>query len=90
MVRKHFNFYGIVQGVGFRYRAVQAAQMLGLTGCISNESDGSVSMEVQGDSDSIDRMTDILQQGTYIQIDRIEVSILTTQEHETGFHVLDY
>ncbi|MBP7348279.1 MAG: acylphosphatase [Butyrivibrio sp.] len=90
MVRKHFIFYGMVQGVGFRYRAVQAARMFGLTGCVSNESDGSVSMEVQGDSDYIDRMIEILQQGTYIQIDRIEVSILTTQEHETGFHVLDY
>lgn len=90
MVRKHFSFYGVVQGVGFRYRAMQAAQMLGLTGCIGNESDGSVSMEVQGDSDSIDRMTDILQQGRYIQIDRIEVSVLAPQEHETGFHVLDY
>ena len=90
MVRKHFIFYGVVQGVGFRYRAVQAAQMLGLTGCVSNEPDGSVSMEVQGDSDCIDRMTEMLRQGTYIEIDRIEVSVLAPQEHETGFHVLDY
>ena len=34
MARKGMRFYGRVQGVGFRYRARQAAQRYGLTGLI--------------------------------------------------------
>jgi acylphosphatase len=43
MVRKHIVFYGSVQGVGFRYRARQAAGLVGCTGWVRNEWDGSVS-----------------------------------------------
>ena len=41
--RKHIVFYGSVQGVGFRYRARQAAGLVGCTGWVRNEWDGSVS-----------------------------------------------
>ena len=43
-VRKRIIFYGDVQGVGFRYRALHAANFLGITGWVRNEWDGSVSM----------------------------------------------
>ena len=46
-IRKHIYFYGRVQGVGFRYYAVQKANQLGLTGWVRNLSDGSVEMEVE-------------------------------------------
>ncbi|MCR5233462.1 MAG: acylphosphatase [Lachnospiraceae bacterium] len=35
------QFYGAVQGVGFRYRAKYAAQSVGATGWVRNEYDGS-------------------------------------------------
>ena len=41
-IRKHIIFYGRVQGVGFRYYAVQKANQLGLTGWVKNLYDGSV------------------------------------------------
>ena len=44
-VRKHIYFYGRVQGVGFRYYAVQKAGQLGLAGWVRNRYDGSVEME---------------------------------------------
>ena len=47
-IRKHLIFSGRVQGVGFRYRAMNIAQMLGLTGWVKNRWDGKVEMEVQG------------------------------------------
>ena len=47
-VRKHIYFYGRVQGVGFRYYAVQKAGQLGLAGWVRNRYDGSVEMEVEG------------------------------------------
>ena len=46
-IRKHFIFSGRVQGVGFRYRSMHMAQMLGLTGWVKNNWDGDVEMEWQ-------------------------------------------
>ena len=54
-IRKHIIFYGRVQGVGFRYYAVQKANQLGLTGWVKNLYDGSVEMEVEGEEPLIDR-----------------------------------
>lgn len=43
-IRKHIVFYGRVQGVGFRYYAVNKANQLGLTGWVKNLPDGTVEM----------------------------------------------
>lgn len=40
--RRHWHFTGSVQGVGFRYRAQYAAQLLDLTGWVENNWDGTV------------------------------------------------
>ena len=40
---------GRVQGVGFRYHAVEEARRLGVTGWVSNEPDQSVAGHVEGD-----------------------------------------
>lgn len=47
-IRRRYQFYGMVQGVGFRYRASYAAKAVGVTGWVTNCYDGSVEMEVQG------------------------------------------
>ena len=71
-VRKHIFFYGRVQGVGFRYYAVQKAKQLGLTGWVKNLYDGSVEMEVEGQEELIDQLIIFLQNRTYIWIERID------------------
>ena len=43
VIRKYIRFHGWVQGVGFRYRAIRAAQHYGATGWVMNEYDGTVS-----------------------------------------------
>jgi len=58
-VRKHIYFYGRVQGVGFRYYAVQKAGQLGLAGWVRNRYDGSVEMEVEGADDPLFTESDI-------------------------------
>lgn len=55
-IRKHVYFYGRVQGVGFRWRAVQTAKDLHLTGWVRNMYNGNVEMEVQGNSVMIERL----------------------------------
>ena len=47
MIRRRYQVYGRVQGVGFRYTVTQAANALGLTGWVCNERDGSVTTELQ-------------------------------------------
>ena len=69
MLRKHITFYGWVQGVGFRYRARHAAEMYGCTGWVRNEWDGSVTMEIQGSEDAIDRAHAYIRQEVLGNID---------------------
>lgn len=87
MIRRKILFYGRVQGVGFRYRARYAAESLRLTGWVYNEEDGTVSMEVQGDEASIDRMLQMLQQDRYIDIVDMDIKNMVLQEDERSFEV---
>ena len=84
-VRKHIYFYGRVQGVGFRYYAVQKAGQLGLAGWVRNRYDGSVEMEVEGAETDIDQMILFLQNRTYIWIEDMRV-ISMSLEGEDGFY----
>ena len=79
-VRKHIFFYGRVQGVGFRYYAVQKANQLGLTGRVKNLYDGSVEMEVEGQEELIDQLIIFLQNRTYIWIERIDAKKIPLQQ----------
>ena len=67
-MRRHFILAGRVQGVGFRWRAAQIGEMLGLTGWVRNLEDGSVEMEAEGDEADIDRLLQMLQNDRYIDI----------------------
>lgn len=87
MIRKAFKFTGSVQGVGFRYRAQYAANGLGITGWVKNEWDGSVSMEAQGSEEQIYEMLKLINQGSYIQIDKMEYYEIPIVEDERSFHV---
>ncbi len=67
-MRRHFILSGRVQGVGFRWRASQIGEMLGLTGWVRNLEDGSVEMEAEGSEEDIDRLLQMLQNDRYIDI----------------------
>ena len=71
-IRKHIIFYGRVQGVGFRYYAVNKTNQLGLTGWVRNLPDETVEMEVQGYEEQIDELIIFLQNRTYIWIERLD------------------
>jgi acylphosphatase len=47
---------GRVQGVSFRWYAVQEAERLGVRGWIRNEPDESVAAHVEGDDEAVDEM----------------------------------
>ncbi len=85
MVRKHIIFYGSVQGVGFRWRARNAAEHFSCTGWAKNEWDGSVSMEIQGEEEDIDRVILAIEKGTFVRIDNMDVKMLPVVKREYGF-----
>ena len=47
---------GTVQGVGFRAFVSRQAEALELKGMVKNESDGSVYLEIEGDSEKVEEM----------------------------------
>lgn len=61
--RIRYSFTGRVQGVGFRATAQHLAELLGVTGWVRNETDGSVTMEAQGERDQIESLIIRLQSG---------------------------
>ena len=84
MIRRHIVFFGFVQGVGFRWRARHAANLYGCTGWCRNESDGSVAMEIQGEEAQIGRVLEALQNGRFIEIDRMDAQNIPLVD-ERGF-----
>ncbi len=87
MIRRHIVFRGWVQGVGFRYRAIRAAELYGCTGWVRNDWDGSVTMEIQGSEESIDQVILAIERGTYVQIESMESRTLPVDENESSFRV---
>ena len=85
IVRKHIVFRGWVQGVGFRYRARYAAEAVGATGWVRNEFDGSVSMEIQGTEDQIEKVVQLIEQGRYVRIESMDVKEIPVICDERGF-----
>ncbi|MBQ6621867.1 MAG: acylphosphatase [Mogibacterium sp.] len=87
ILRKHIIFHGAVQGVGFRYRAEHAARRVGATGWVRNEWDGTVRMEIQGTEAQIDQVILLIERGTFVRIERMDVQRLEPVEGERDFIV---
>ena len=54
MIAKHIIFTGRVQGIGFRFTALNVANRYQLTGLVRNLPDGTVEVVAQGNPDDID------------------------------------
>ena len=85
VIRRHITFYGCVQGVGFRYRDRHAAELYGCTGWVRNEWDGSVTMEIQGEEENIDRVILAIEAGRYVRIEDMDCQTLPVDMEERGF-----
>ena len=82
IVRKHIYFSGQVQGVGFRYRAKNAARANDLTGWVDNLRE----MEVQGELSGIERMIQEIEMGSFIRIENYQMEDLPVDEREWSFY----
>lgn len=85
MIRRRIVFTGWVQGVGFRFRARCAAELYGCTGFARNEGDGSVTVELQGEEESIEQVILAVERGTFIRIENMDSREIPLVENERGF-----
>ena len=81
------RFTGRVQGVGFRMTARAVAQSLKLSGWVRNEPDGSVLMEVQGPSDTIELCLGRIQRETFGNVEDRQETTAGVEESESGFEI---
>ena len=86
-IRVSICFYGRVQGAGFRYKLRYLAEKYSVTGWARNEYDGSVSTELQGLEEDIDKILQAHYNDRYIEIDDIRKRSLPVDEEEYGFGV---
>ncbi len=89
-VRKHIVFSGQVQGVGFRYRTLHAASALGLTGWVRNDPSGTVTMEIQGEEERIQRIIPMIENSSWISIESCDEQYIPVDVSEKGFRVRGY
>lgn len=81
MIRKRFVFNGRVQGVGFRYFTRRAADLIGVTGWVRNERDGSVTLEIQGTEEQVDGVMLALK---HMIIKRVQVILQASTQAPTA------
>jgi acylphosphatase len=63
VVRAHLWISGVVQGVGFRFFAVRAAQRYGVSGFVRNLPDGRVEAVAEGLRESVQAFLETLRRG---------------------------
>ena len=85
MIRRRIVFFGTVQGVGFRWRARHLSSLYNCTGRCRNEWDGSVTMEIQGEEENIDKVILAIEAGRYVQIENMDNRTIPVAEGEYGF-----
>ncbi len=59
--------------------------MYGCTGWVKNEWNGSVSMEIQGEEESIDQVILAIERGTFVRIENMAVKSIPVVKYEYGF-----
>ena len=91
IVRSFCCAHGRVQGVGFRFFVQQTAKEMGLTGWVKNMSDGTVTMEVQGDTEQIETFAKRLKRGGgFIRVDRLDMETAETVVTDENDFVVRY
>lgn len=86
VVARSVVVHGLVQGVGFRWAAQNAATGLGVAGSVTNEYDGTVRCVVEGTPDRVEAMLAWLERGPrYAHVTDIDVTTIPP----TGRHSFD-
>ncbi|MDB6127769.1 MAG: acylphosphatase [Verrucomicrobia bacterium] len=78
-------FSGRVQGVGFRYTALQVAKEFEVSGFVRNLSDGRVQLEVEGNPAEVKGFVDALEERMHGYLRKTERTAATRAARFSGF-----
>jgi len=87
VITRHIVFSGRIQGVGFRFTALNIANRCGLTGYVRNLPDGDVEMRAQGTAEMIDNCIRDLQDSFVGTISHIDIEEATHDPKLTDFKI---
>lgn len=85
--RIQIQFFGRVQGVGFRQTACDIARGFDITGWVCNEPDGSVLLEAQGELEDVESYLTNLQERMSTLVDRTDRTPIGTDHDEVSFEI---
>jgi acylphosphatase len=80
-------FAGHVQGVGFRYTALQAAREFEVAGYVSNLSDGRVQIEVEGAASEVDAFVASVQEKMHGHVRNVDRHSSLRTAQFSGFSI---
>ena len=87
-VARKFVVSGRVQGVGFRYFALDAARREGLHGYVTNNDDGTVEAVAEGEAESVERFERALRRGpSHSRVEHVMVDEMEPEMKSTGFEI---
>ena len=87
-IARRFVVSGRVQGVGFRYFAVDAARREGLHGFVRNNDDGTVEAIAEGEADAVERFERAMRRGpSRSRVERVMVDEVEPTSISAGFDV---
>jgi acylphosphatase len=87
-IARKFIVRGRVQGVGFRFFAIRAAQRIGVVGTVRNLPDGTVQAIVEGTPDAVGEFRSELWRGpSYADVNAVDETDLRVTGGYTGFNV---
>ncbi len=79
---------GRVQGVGYRYFAVRAAEACGVSGYVRNLDDGSVEVRARGEAEALESFLSSLRSGPRMsRVEEFDVLDVDETEAFSGFGV---
>jgi len=88
VVAKRFIIHGRVQGVGYRYFAIHAAQSCNIVGTVRNLPDGTVEAIAEGTPEDVARFKQELERGpSYSRVIRVDESELIPSGRYKNFAV---
>ena len=87
LIAKHIIFIGRVQGVGFRFTALNTANRNQLTGRVRNLFDGNVEMIAQGRTDDIDDCIREIKQAYQSEIKEVKIEEINPDPQYNDFKI---
>ena len=77
-----------MQGVGFRYFALDAARREGLHGYVANQDNGTVEAVAEGESESLERFERALRRGpSRSRVEQVMVDEIEPSQGNSGFTI---